>query len=63
VLESRTGGSSCEPGPGDHSRLFADTIRHDGVVHFAGEHASTDPGWIHGAISSSPRAVEEIVRA
>jgi len=58
-----TGGAFCEPGPGDHSRLFSDTIRPDGVVHFAGEHASTDPGWIHGAIMSSLRAVEEIVRA
>jgi len=58
-----SGGAFCEPGPGDHSRLFADTIAPDGVVHFAGEHASTDPGWIHGAITSSLRAVEEIVRS
>lgn len=57
------GGAFCEPGPGDHGRLFADTIRPDGVVHFAGEHASTDPGWIQGAIDSALRAVEEIVTA
>jgi monoamine oxidase len=58
-----TGGSFCEPGPGDHTRLYADTIRADGVVHFAGEHASTDPGWIQGAIMSALRAVQEIAAA
>lgn len=56
-----TAGSFCEPGPGEHSDLFADTIRPDGVVHFAGEHASVDPGWIQGAIESALRAVGEIV--
>ncbi len=56
-----TAGSFCEPGPGDHTDLFADTIRPDGVVHFAGEHASYDPGWIQGAIESALRAVAEIV--
>jgi monoamine oxidase len=59
--ERYTGGSFSEPGPGDHTRLYADTICPDGVVHFAGEHASTDPGWMQGAISSALRAVEEIV--
>lgn len=56
-----TGGSFCEPGPADHSRLYADVIRPDGPVHFAGEHASTDPGWIQGSITSALRAVSEIV--
>lgn len=58
-----TAGSFCEPGPGDHTRLYADTIRPDGIVHFAGEHASPDPGWIQGAISSALRAVHEVVTA
>jgi len=56
-----TAGSFCEPGPGDHTHLFADTISRDGVVHFAGEHASVDPGWIQGAIESALRAVGVIV--
>ncbi|HKX75189.1 MAG TPA: NAD(P)/FAD-dependent oxidoreductase [Acidimicrobiia bacterium] len=59
--ERFTGGSFSEPGPGDHTRLYADTISPDGVVHFAGEHASTDPGWMQGAIISALRAVEEVM--
>jgi monoamine oxidase len=32
-------------------------------VHFAGEHCSTDPGWIQGAIASALRAVREVLEA
>ncbi len=41
--------------------LFADAIRPEGTMHFAGEHASRVPGWIQGAAVSSLRAVEEMV--
>jgi len=32
-------------------------------VFFAGEHCSTDQGWIQGALIASLRAVDEIVSA
>ena len=56
-------GSFSEPAPGDHTHLFADAIAAEGNVHFAGEHCSTDPGWIQGAIASTLRVVREILEA
>jgi monoamine oxidase len=56
-------GSFSEPGPGDHTNLYADAIAPDGPVHFAGEHCSTDPGWIQGAIASSLDAVRQILES
>ena len=56
-------GSFSEPGPGDHTNLYADAIAPDGGVHFAGEHCSTDPGWIQGAIASALDAVREILES
>ncbi len=48
------------PLPGQHG-LYRQAIKPEGNVHFAGEHASLDPGWIQGALISSLRAVEEII--
>ena len=62
-LDPWAAGSFSEPGPGDHTHLFEDAIAPDGHVHFAGEHCSTDPGWIQGAIASALRAVREILEA
>jgi monoamine oxidase len=31
-----------------------------GRVHFAGDHASTRPGWMEGALESAHRAVHEV---
>jgi monoamine oxidase len=41
--------------------MHNDAVSPEGNVHFAGEHASLDTGWIQGAVSSALRAVGEIV--
>ncbi|CAN5162740.1 flavin monoamine oxidase family protein [soil metagenome] len=33
----------------------------DGLLHFAGDHTSARPGWMHGALSSAKRVVREIL--
>jgi monoamine oxidase len=47
--------------PGELERLYPDAIRPDGRLYFAGEHCSTDQGWIQGALIASLRAVLQIV--
>ena len=47
--------------PGDVELYFRDAIRPEGRLFFAGEHCSTDPAWIQGALIASLRAVDEIV--
>jgi monoamine oxidase len=47
--------------PGELERFYADAIRPDGRLYFAGEHCSTDQGWIQGALIASLRAVLQIV--
>lgn len=37
--------------------------RAEGRIHFAGEHASTSPGWMQGALESGNRAAQEINEA
>lgn len=32
----------------------------EGVLHFAGDHTSARPGWMHGAVASAKRVVREI---
>jgi len=47
--------------PGELERFYADAIRPEGRLYFAGEHCSTDQGWIQGALIASLRAVLQIV--
>lgn len=47
--------------PGDIELYYQDAIRPEGRLFFAGEHLSTDPAWIQGALIASLRAVNEIV--
>jgi monoamine oxidase len=49
--------------PGQMSSLLPFIARPEGRVHFAGEHASTAPGWMQGALESGNRVAQEIVEA
>ena len=40
--------------------LYDDIIRPEGLLHFAGEHASFEHGWIEGAIESGLREAQAI---
>lgn len=46
--------------PGQMSSLMPHIARAEGRVHFAGEHASTSPGWMQGALESGNRVAREI---
>jgi monoamine oxidase len=56
-----TNASFAELLPGQQHTMHNAAIAAEGNVHFAGEHASLDTGWIQGAVSSALRAVMEIV--
>lgn len=47
--------------PGELERFYPAAIRPEGRLFFAGEHCSTDQGWIQGALIASLRAVLQIV--
>ena len=47
--------------PGELERFYPAAIRPEGRLYFAGEHCSTDQGWIQGALIASLRAVLQIV--
>jgi monoamine oxidase len=49
--------------PGQMTTLMPAIVRSEGRVHFAGEHASSWPGWMEGALQSGERAAEEILKA
>jgi monoamine oxidase len=46
--------------PGQMSELLPYIARPEGRIHFAGEHASSWPGWMQGAFQSGHRAAREI---
>jgi monoamine oxidase len=49
--------------PGQMSRLLPQIARAEGRIHFAGEHASSAPGWMQGALESGNRVAREIKEA
>lgn len=49
--------------PGQMSGLIPHIARAEGRVHFAGEHASSMPGWMQGALESGNRVAKEINKA
>lgn len=49
--------------PGQMSSLLPDIARMEGRVHFAGEHASSMPGWMQGALEAGNRVAREIAEA
>jgi len=46
--------------PGQMTAWLPHIARVEGRIHFAGEHASTQPGWMEGALESADRVVTEI---
>jgi monoamine oxidase len=46
--------------PGEMTSLIPHIATPEGRIHFAGEHASTQPGWMEGALESAERVVREI---
>lgn len=56
-----TGGAFVMLKPGELERFYPAAIRPEGRLFFAGEHCSTDQGWIQGALIASLRAVLQIV--
>ena len=53
-------GAYCWFRPGQVIGLAHELARPEGRVHFAGEHASSKPQWMEGAIESALRVVDEI---
>lgn len=49
--------------PGQMTELLPHIARPEGRIHFAGEHASSWPGWMQGAFQSGHRAAREIDEA
>lgn len=49
--------------PGQMASLMPHVAGAEGRVHFAGEHASSLPGWMHGALESGNRVAREIDEA
>jgi len=47
--------------PNDMKEYYADAIRPEAGIHFAGEHCSMDQAWMQGAALSALRVVDEIV--
>jgi monoamine oxidase len=50
-------------GPGQLTRFAGPLTRPEGRIHFAGDHCSHRPGFMHGALASAQRAVSEIEAA
>jgi monoamine oxidase len=49
--------------PGQMTTLMPHVAGAEGRIHFAGEHASSSPGWMEGALESAERVVREISEA
>jgi monoamine oxidase len=49
--------------PGQMAELGPALGRREGRIHFAGDHTSYRPGFMHGAVASAKRVVREIVEA
>lgn len=49
--------------PGQMAELGRMLASVEGRVHFAGDHTSHRPGWMHGALASSKRVVKEVLEA
>jgi len=49
--------------PGQMATLVPFVSAPEGRIHFAGEHASSQPGWMEGALESAERVVAEITAA
>jgi len=57
------GGAGSQPSPGQMTTLCAGLEQPEGRVHFAGEHISSCPYWMQGALQSGLRAAKEVHEA
>ena len=55
-------GGYCYFKPGEMTSLWPHVSAPEGRIHFAGEHTSTWPGWMQGALASGLRAADEIFK-
>ncbi len=46
--------------PGEMSSLLPHIASPEGRIHFAGDHTSTSPGWMNGALQSGNRTAREV---
>jgi monoamine oxidase len=53
-------GAYSELRPGQVYAFSPALASREGRIHFAGEHTSTEPGWMQGALSSGYRAAKEL---
>lgn len=58
--EPWTRGAYAYFAPGAVGTLLPHVARPEGRVHFAGDHTSSRPGWMQGALSSGLRAAAEV---
>ena len=49
--------------PGEMTDLMPHIAKPEGRIHFAGDHTSQFPGWMHGALQSGNRAAREVNEA
>jgi monoamine oxidase len=49
--------------PGQVHALLPHVATPEGRIHFAGDHTSTRPGWMQGALDSGLRAAQEVITA
>jgi monoamine oxidase len=49
--------------PGEMIALMPHIAKPEGRIHFAGDHTSQFPGWMHGALQSGNRAAREVSEA
>ena len=60
ALDPWSGGAWAAPTPLQDAELGPHVAAAEGRIHFAGEHASADRGWMQGALASGLRAAAEI---
>ncbi len=60
VLDEWSKGAWASPTTSQNETLNESIAQIEGRIHFAGEHASNDRGWMHGALFSGLRAATEI---
>jgi monoamine oxidase len=53
-------GAHSELRPGQVFAFSLVLASREGRIHFAGEHTSTEPGWMQGALESGYRAAKEV---
>jgi monoamine oxidase len=63
ITDAWAGGAYTAPLPGQAAELVPHVATPEGRVHFAGEHASSDYGWMQGALASGLRAAAEVSAA